>query len=224
MPYKKSYKSHKKAHKRKSAYSRLSSYTAQATGPQTLVRKLRYSTQTNVNPGAAGSAANVFIRANGLFDPEVAVGGHQPLGFDQYMEMYDHYKVLGSKITVQFLAVGSDTGSQSICSISLDDDATANTNIDNMIEQGLSTWRVQQHSGAQAKPVVLTKTFSLKKYFRNRKSAESITGSKFADPTEQAFYNISVAGLDATDPNLTKMLITVDYIVSFSERKTLISS
>ncbi len=221
MPYKRTYKK-KSTYRRKSKTS--SSYTARATGPLTLVRKLRYSTQTNINPGAAGIAANVFIKANGLFDVEVAAGGHQPLGFDQYMDMYDHFKVLSSKISVQFLQVGNDTASQAIVAITLDDDTTANTSIDNMIEQGLSTWKVIQGSQAASKPTTLTKTFSSSKFFSNRKSAADLLGTVAADPVEGAFFNISAAGLDSTDPNLTKMLIVIDYIVSFSERRTLGSS
>ncbi len=201
-----------------------SSYTARAVGPQTLIRKLRYATQTSVNPPAGGAAANVFIRANGMFDPEVAVGGHQPLGFDQYMTMYDHFKVLGSKITVQFLQEGSGHASQAVACISLDDDVTANTSIENMIEQGLSTWKVMQAEQAQAEPTILSKTFSSKNFFRNKLYSAELQGNVSSDPQEEAIFNISVAGLNGTDPNVTDMLIVIDYIVSFTERKTLVSS
>lgn len=43
-----------------------------------------------------------LYRGNGLYDPEVAVGGHQPRMFDQMCLFYQSYLVLGSKISITF--------------------------------------------------------------------------------------------------------------------------
>ncbi len=197
-----------------------SSYTRLATGPKTLVRKLRYVTRTSIDAGAVGAASNLWIRANGMFDPEVAIGGHQPLGFDQYMALYDHFKVVKSKISVTFL---QSTSPRIIGSIYLDDDTTANLDIGNMIEQGLTSWAVV--ASGDVKPTTISKWFVSKDFFSGKQHSAELLGSDTSDPAEGAFFNISVAGLDpAADPASTNVLIVVDYYVSFSERTTLVSS
>lgn len=47
-----------------------------------------------------GIVEEVF-RGNGMFDPEVAVGGNQPLGFDEWSNLYRRYRVLASKLTIR---------------------------------------------------------------------------------------------------------------------------
>lgn len=41
-------------------------------------------------------------RGNGCYDPDVAIGGHQPMGFDQMMQLYKRFYVAGSSIQVDF--------------------------------------------------------------------------------------------------------------------------
>jgi len=41
------------------------------------------------------------FRANDLYDPDYAVGGHQPYGFDQIMSQYHHFTVLYSKCDIE---------------------------------------------------------------------------------------------------------------------------
>lgn len=61
--------------------------------------KLNYYDQASITTGIASAGSYVFA-ANGLFDPDITSTGHQPMGFDQLMLMYNHYTVLSSKITV----------------------------------------------------------------------------------------------------------------------------
>ncbi len=209
--------------KRRANTSTVSSFTRLVTGPLTLVRKLRYATHIVFNP-AAGSAQNIFIKANGLFDPEVAVGGHQPLGFDQYMAFYDHFRVESSHITAYFQPTTANVVSQYVAAISLDDDVVANTSSVNMIEQGLATWKLG-NVGAGNEIVTLRKSFNNKKFFKNQHSSFTVVGSALSDPSELANFNISVGPMDGvSDVEETKCFIVIDYIVTFSERKTLAQS
>ncbi len=209
--------------KRRFNTNTVSSFTRLATGPLTLVRKLRYATSVTFNPGA-GATQNIFILANGLFDPEVAVGGHQPLGFDQYMAFYDHFKVESSHITAYFQPTTANVVSQMICSISLDDDVVANTSSNNIIEQGLATWKIG-NVGAGNEIVTLRKSFNSKKFFKNQDKAFTVVGSALSDPSELANFNVSVGPMDGiSDVEEVKCFLVVDYIVTFSERKTLAQS
>ncbi len=208
---------------KKRKFTTVSSYRGLAVGPLTLKRKLRYATSVTINP-ASGASLNVFIRANGMFDPEVAVGGHQPMGFDQYMAMYDHFKVDSFSISVSLLATTANVVSQFIASVSVDDDAVANTSMTNIVEQGLATWRVG-NVGSGNDVVRMKQNFNSDKFFANRKTAGVLVGDIAADPTEEAFFNIAVGPMDGvSDVEPVKCFIVVDYNCTFSERKTLISS
>ena len=44
------------------------------------------------------------FRANGLYDPDRTGTGHQPFGYDEWSPIYDHFTVVGSRITVYPLA------------------------------------------------------------------------------------------------------------------------
>lgn len=73
--------------------------------PQSLRTRMRYTTRgefslTNTN------VQQITIRANDLYDPEYANGGHQPRGFDEMMEVYGTYTVVGSKVSASFMYEG----------------------------------------------------------------------------------------------------------------------
>lgn len=200
-------------------------YTSQAVGPPTLLRKLRYCTRVNLDAGI-GSAAVHNFKANGLYDPDSTGLGHQPLGFDQYMLMYDHFKVIGSKISVEFSASANNTTTTNrvIGAIYLDDDITALTDIEHAIEQGLTSYKVI-NSGLGIKPTSISRKYSSKVFNFNKKDSAELVGTAAADPADTAFFKIMVQALEAADnPSGVSALVVIDYIVLFSERKTLTQS
>ena len=73
--------------------------------PQAMRTKLRYSTRVEFSRSGT-SALQFQLRGNGLFDPQTAVGGHQPRGFDEFMTTYEMYTVHGSKCSGSFMFEG----------------------------------------------------------------------------------------------------------------------
>lgn len=217
---KRSYNKKKRSYKRRSR----SKYklSKQVITPKNLIRSLRYTDTVQLNPGIGSQASYVFS-ANGIYDTDITGVGHQPTGFDQYMLMYDHYKVLGSKISVKFVPI-TGTGvadNQQIVSIKLQDTPSTYTDFRIGIENGQSCWSVIQ-SGNGSRTKNLTKTFSSKHTFPNRIASDSIVGSATANPSEQMFYVISSQALFGShDPAAFNMLVVIDFIVSFTERKQL---
>lgn len=193
-----------------------------ATGPPALVRKLRYSDTVTVTPSTVPS--NYFFSANGMYDPDVTGVGHQPMGFDQYMALYDHYKVLKSKITVEFLPAATNTQSDNvICAIYLDDDTTAITDIHAAIEQGNTAWKAC--TANSTKSTKLTKGFDHKKMFADKKHSAQIVGASGGNPAEQAYFNVLVGPMNpVNNPTDFRILVTIDFVCQFSERRTLTSS
>lgn len=66
--------------------------------------KLRYCENVALT-SATGALNSTIFRLNSLFDPQNAVGGHQPMYFDQLAAVFARYVVLGAKIKVTFGAV-----------------------------------------------------------------------------------------------------------------------
>lgn len=212
--------------------------------PQTLVRvgfpkstmvKLRYVGNSSINPTAA-NIAGFSIRANSCYDPDPAVGGHQPLGFDQWSQFYNHYVVVGAKITAYFTYSKDTTGSNASAyafGIYLsDDNVITNLTFSGMAEQGLTKWRIKPASmlatvNNDASPKIVSK-FSAKKFFNitNITDNTSRLGASInANPTEEAYFHIW-GGDPAGTSDLPSLDVTymVDYLVIFSEPRELIQS
>jgi len=85
---------------RKKKKSRRSSarYSITTLVPKTKMVSLKYCGTATLDSSSV-SGSTLHIRCNDMFDPEAATGGHQPLGFDQWMIFYNHFEVLKSKIS-----------------------------------------------------------------------------------------------------------------------------
>jgi hypothetical protein len=64
---------------------------------------LRYA-QSVTNSTLTTAANNNIFRLNSIFDPDAAVGGTQPYGYDQAAALYNRYRVLKTRYKVTFLA------------------------------------------------------------------------------------------------------------------------
>lgn len=71
--------------------------------PNEMETKLKYCEAITVNPTPEATSGVVWYSAGSVFDPYVAIGGHQPLFFDNYSQIYEKYQVLWSEIKVTVL-------------------------------------------------------------------------------------------------------------------------
>lgn len=70
--------------------------------PDGLITNLQYCAAVSLTP-SAGTPTPVYVfRLASLFDPDYTSTGTQPYWFDQLAAVYERYKVLGAKITVNF--------------------------------------------------------------------------------------------------------------------------
>lgn len=189
---------------------------------QSLITRMRYCDTVAINPGA-GLAATHLFSCNALFDPDITGGGHQPYGRDQFMGIfYDHYMVLGSKITATFYspASGVSTGSLQV-GVSLLDNTTTETDPAVCRERPATSFRLTAGSDSGRPIATVTKGYSPKTFFRS-KSRSMIGAAAGANPTEQAYYHVWVAPADAaTDTASMFCVITIEYLVLLTEPKQL---
>lgn len=61
--------------------------------------KLKYFRE-NANLITGSASVTFSFRGNGAYDPETGLGGHSPLGYDQWAQLYQNYRVHKSSIFI----------------------------------------------------------------------------------------------------------------------------
>jgi len=187
--------------------------------PKRIKRTLRYSDiGITLNPGVGSTATHSF-NCNGLYDPDYTSTGHQPLGFDQYMALYNKYQVIGSKITVQVRSL--DSSYTHIVGIYQSDSTSASIVMSRLMEQGKMKWDVLvPYSQNGHKVLTLTSNFSLKAVTEgsNLLGEDLLEGNSGTNPTRSFYYHIVAygdGGNDTTGVYISN--VTIDYITVFSD-------
>lgn len=189
--------------------------------PKVRRARLRYSDTVSITSSAGGLGFYKF-RANSVFDPDFDSTGHQPMGFDQWAQLYNHYIVVGAKITIKSLAGTLSSAAAIGCYIS-DDTSLPYTSLDGFIEAKRGSWRTMSF---QRTAISLYTNFSTKKFFNvtdvkdNFDRLGALVGE---NPSESAFFNIYYVDLNG-DTTSVNAMVTIDYIVDFSEPKDMVQS
>jgi len=201
-----------------------------ADQPYRKFAKLRYVIHENLAGPTVGAINVKQYRANSLYDPEYAVGGHQPMGFDQLMAQYNHYTVLKSTFQVEALNSIYYNNVVAIATLSAEAGAVAAT----FASGGANALRempiiakdlVMQIGHYQEGARSTTLYFNTSKFFG--KSQSSIIGdARFqgeanTDPPEDAIFSIALyspTGVAEQDHNFP-FKICIDFWAVFTEPK-----
>lgn len=73
--------------------------------PQSMQSQLRFCKSLDFTPNSATIGVKTFV-ANGMYDPDAAVGGHQPRGFDEFMNIYQKFTVKSARVSVTWTYEG----------------------------------------------------------------------------------------------------------------------
>lgn len=229
MPPKRKYQK-KRQYRRRRPYRRRRTYPMlRAMGtpsgmPTTRIANLRYVQKDQLS-STSGVMGSVSYNANSVYAPRSS-GGHQPMGFDTWASMYNHYVVLGSRIKVSWsLASSSSTTNDMVCGIMLNDDGVLGyAQYDGVIEsrkgghQMLHIQRGQKNNYAN---------FSAKKFFNLKDVKDNVSrigAHVSASPTELAKFIVWGQSLDLLTSNVLDYVVQIEYIVLFSEPKELAQS
>lgn len=174
-----------------------------------------------LDPGAGGLAGNHVFSANGLFDPDITSTGHQPIGFDQFMVIYDHYTVVGAKITAYFQNL--DSNYAQFATVTCRDDSTVSTDTREIVENGyLSMAYLGPTGNAKCIGTASTSVDVAKFLGRSNALADSqLKGTVGANPAEQVFFHISAFPVGLADAAVVRVNVIIDYDVIFHERTVL---
>lgn len=163
---------------------------------------------------ASGAASIQHFAVNGLYDPDTTGTGHQPRGFDQLMALYDHYEVLGCKVTVQCAL--AEAAAQAQCVGILIYDGT-----------GASTTVIDQVENRRAKTMLITPgqtgTISVSvnphKFLGRPNGQSSMIGTNSGNPSDLVYARVFGLCPDGASTNTVNALITLEYRVRFIEPK-----
>lgn len=182
--------------------------------PARFCTKLRYYYQGSIDPGAAGTvSANVF-RANSVYDPDLTGAGNQPRGFDQLMNLYENFQVIGSKVVCRYASRNASTYDV-VAGISLRSNSSAETQLVNYVEQKNCKSKMLA-SGASAAPCTIAMSYKPKKIFGTRALSQDYVGTASSDPTNCCYFHIFAAPIQSVDSDAIDFYLTIEYIVVFT--------
>lgn len=186
--------------------------------PKTFIRKLKYAAVPKLLTTNLQGIAYYTFSANGLFDPDISGAGHQPRGFDQLMTLYDHYTVLGCKITAKFQTPSSDVN-DFICGIALADNASFSISQPRDFLENSYGNSKPLNGGAGAMSTTVTKYVSIRKFLGRSKplSDPQLKGDNTSNPTEQAYIACWVIDTGLVGLLNAYVQATLEYIVVFHE-------
>lgn len=173
----------------------------------------------SLNPGIGGVPASHVFAANGLYDPNISGTGHQPVGFDEMMNMYDHYVVTNARIVVTFTNY-DDSNRQTVC-VAAVDDSTTYIDIRRLIENGNCAFADLDISPTSNAQKSLTLSVNPLKY-QGRKGSLSdpeLKGGPASNPTELITFQIYAEPHTVVDSAAVGANVTIYYDVVFIERK-----
>lgn len=153
---------------------------------------------------------------NGMYDPRLAVGGHQPLYFDQMAALYNHYVVTKAKIKVEMSS--SATTTQLAGGICIEDDGTiSNATLAHFIER---PGTVSKGFTADDGVITFRKSWDLSQNFgKGSDTASIMRGTALANPSEQQFFTIFIRSVNALEVVGVQLGITLEYEAEWRELK-----
>jgi len=189
---------------------------------------LKYHSEIVLDPSTATPAWHVFS-ANGLFDPDITSTGHQPYGFDQYMAQYNHYTVVGAKITVHYSNVSSTTQPY-ILTIRTAAGTTPLTNRTQILEAPINITNkfIGSRQGARADGS-FSRRVSISKFLSQDVMQEDnnagFDGVTTGNPAEQVFFHVGAQAYSVfTDAPAITLNVIIEYLAVFHEPKEVLPS
>lgn len=199
--------------------------------PQSYTARLKYVTTIDLNPDGATHFDEHLFRANDLRDPDYSGVGHQPKSFDEYMALYRHFTVIGSKIKVTPLKVtGNNVTNSMLWGVVLagaTNDVSLQAvggNFASLLESRMIGSRRVRTAGMvynlNNRSETCTTKFSAKKFYKKKAIVgDSLyRGNTSTSPTEDAFFTIWGCPPDgSSDSDAQSFLVEIEYIAVFTE-------
>lgn len=166
--------------------------------------------------------------ANGIYDPNITGTGHQPRGYDQLSLMYDHYVVIGSKISIKFVADKDVSPNLFTVGVAVKDSATVQATANDYIEGRVVRFtNLQTNIYNYPSKTQLSIKCSPKKFLGRSKlladpELKGVTGNigTGSNPSEGVYYHIFAQPVSSsTNPVPINIQVFIEYLVIWIEPK-----
>ena len=216
--------------------------------PQSMKTKLRFVQRVEFAPDSTAVIQSPFS-ANDLRDPYVPIGGLQPRGFDELMNIYETFTVHGSTISASFMYEGYDgpstkaaagnlvknAGSDSseppaltpmVCGLHKGIDTLGAGSAEIQMEKDRTQWTF---INGQTGHKTLRGKLRVSDFYGKQAltGSEGYTGTASTSPTEQVFWEIWCGRVSNDYPaETTKVVcfVTIEYDATFTQPKVLSAS
>jgi len=200
---------------------------------QTFETELNYCEPIVLDPGTNGGSVSSIFLANGLYDPNTSIGGHQPHGFNELSAIFSSYQVVSSGIEVTLFPKASSpvmlpTGTSpwtlnnnivgSCLSIAVRDSITsltgALTGISNLLERpNFKTVFVASYD----RPTSVKHGFSIRSFYGKARKPDddTLSGNATGDPTDKVYYHIVLAAPESINLDPQPLVVRIKYKVRF---------
>lgn len=183
--------------------------------PTRLHSKLIYSDRLSINPGL-GTTTGYVYSCNGLYDPDIVFVGHQPRGFDQIMQMYDHYIVVGARVTFKLT---NPTAQNAVMGVTIRDASTLETVLTEYRESNYTSERILLANSENVGIVVKSVKPGMFLGGRDPITDPDLKGNTSNNPVEQCYFHLWAASLGISDIGALDGLVKIEYDVFFAEPK-----
>ena len=232
VPRRKTYRKTKRVFRRKRRGFLGSRKLVRSGFPAQCTVKLAYVDSIAIDAIAGPDNFQYYIfRANSCYDPDYTGQGHQPMGFDEYMKLYDHYQVKWSSIKVTnmpYQATGNATPIVWGVHISDAPNTLASMNNVNQLMEQRNTGPFKigglRDNTTNTRMNTIKRSCNIRKFAGN-KDPSLLRGDAFANPTEEVYYTIWATARGSTyNPGAEQFDVHMEFIVTFTEPKLMTQS
>lgn len=185
--------------------------------PDKMRAQIRYCDSFGIS-SITGAIGKQLYRANSLYDPDYTNTGHQPLYYDTYAAIYDHYSVIKSHITVEFINTNTSTW---VAGLVIEDDATTTSTVDTLFEQNHGVSKSLTPLSGSFSKAVFKSTFDAKKILGiDPFNTQGYKTGVASNPTEESYFLVWGADLLGSGTTYIQMKVEIVFDVLFSELST----
>lgn len=202
--------------------------------PNSMLVRMKYVQSVVLNPDGIAPVLYQF-RCNSIYDPDYTGTGHQPRSSDEFAQIYKHYNVISSKITVR---CNPSTSTNTVPCVWGVVQTTAPADLvgltrDSIIETCKSSINRYKVAGGDASfgnggNLTQKAYWSARKEYGLKKGQVATYQPNSADfgasPTRSPVFTIWCDHSALNDPNPQEWTVQIDYLVLLTERYLLNAS
>lgn len=218
--YKKRVPKKKKRRRSKRNVSNMVVFRGPQIIPDRIRTKMSYTTAFQVT---ASGLTDTLFRGNGAFDPEYAVGGGQPQGFDQLATLYGRYIVRSSAIRARCVNRASTIVERLVVLPSTS--ATAITSANDAVDSPYSKERlISGNAGMNLGTVSSYQTTKSIRGIIGPLVDDELEALTSANPVKEWYWHVVASAFDGSSPTAIDLEVKITYYIDFFKRRALIDA